>query len=343
MLHRLLHTIMAAAIALTSLTACVTEDVAPNTRYGNFSFLWQTLDQRYCFFDLKARTYGLDWNEVHTRYAARISEKMDERQLFSVLAEMCNELRDGHVNLVSSFNTSRYGAWYDDYPTNYADTLERIYLGRAEDYYASGGLKFRVLADNIGYVRCATFDTGMGDGSLNEMIRTLMVCDGLIIDVRSNGGGRLTTAQKLASLFLNEPTVCGYQQHKTGTGHNDLSAPEAVVIDPFPGLRWQKPAVILTNRRTYSAANAFVMYVKGLDHVTILGDRTGGGAGLPFQTDLPNGWAIRFSACPSYDRHMTLTEEGIDPDIRQDLLDDDLQRGTDTLIEAARRLLRAKQ
>ena len=40
---------------------------------------------------------------------------------------------------------------------------------------------------------------------------------------------------------------------------------------------------------------------------------------------------------------MTLTEEGIDPDIRQDLLDDDLQRGTDTLIEAARRLLRAKQ
>ena len=183
----------------------------------------------------------------------------------------------------------------------------------------------------------------MGDGSLNEMVRTLMVCDGLIIDVRSNGGGRLTTAQKLASLFLNEPTVCGYQQHKTGTGHNDLSAPEAVVIDPFPGLRWQKPAVILTNRRTYSAANAFVMYVKGLDHVTILGDRTGGGAGLPFQTDLPNGWAIRFSACPSYDRHMTLTEEGIDPDIRQDLLDDDLQRGTDTLIEAARRLLRAKQ
>ena len=192
-------------------------------------------------------------------------------------------------------------------------------------------------------MRCATFDTGMGDGSLNEMVRTLMVCDGLIIDVRSNGGGRLTTAQKLASLFLNEPTVCGYQQHKTGTGHNDLSAPEAVVIDPFPGLRWQKPAVILTNRRTYSAANAFVMYVKGLDHVTILGDRTGGGAGLPFQTDLPNGWAIRFSACPGYDRHMTLTEEGIDPDIRQDLLDDDLQRGTDTLIEAARRLLRAKQ
>ena len=131
--------------------------------------------------------------------------------------------------------------------------------------------------------------------------------------------------------------------HKTGSGHNDFSAPEPIELKPFEGLRWQKPVAVLTNRRTFSAANSFVMYVKGLPHVTVVGDRTGGGAGMPFSSELPCGWSVRFSACPSYDRHMTLTEEGIDPDIRQDLLDDDLQRGTDTLIEAARRLLRAKQ
>ena len=36
------------------------------------------------------------------------------------------------------------------------------------------------------------------------MLKKLEICDGLIIDVRNNGGGNLTTAQKLAARFTNE-------------------------------------------------------------------------------------------------------------------------------------------
>ena len=133
----------------------------------------------------------------------------------------------------------------------------------------------------------------------------------------------------------------GYVCHKTGRGHTDFSAPEAIYIDPFEGLRWQKPVVILTNRSTYSAANAFVAYLHGRRNVTTLGDRTGGGSGLPLNSELPNGWTIRFSACPMYDAEMRLTEEGIDPDVRQDLSPDALQTGRDDIIERARELLHA--
>ena len=94
---------------------------------------------------------------------------------------------------------------------------------------------------------------------------------------------------------------------------------------------------MLTNRRTYSAANSFVMFLKGLPNVTIVGDRTGGGAGMPFNAELPNGWGIRFSACPMYDRQMQLTEMGIDPDMKVDITDDDYQRGVDTIIETAKK------
>lgn len=332
--------ILTLTLCLTALTGCVTEDVPDNTRQGNFSALWSTLDTRYCFFTYKAEEYGLDWNEVRSRYAPRIDEGMTDRQLFEVMAEMTYELRDGHVNLYAAHDVARYGRWYDDFPLNYSDSLERKYLGRAEEYAVAAGLKYRVLDDNIGYVRCATFELLFGEGNVSEVMTALAMCDGLIIDVRHNGGGLLTAAERLASAFINEKTVGGYIYHKTGPGHDDFSSPEAIEITPHAGQRWQKPVAVLTNRHTFSAANTFVMYLKGLPQVTIIGDRTGGGAGLPFSSELPNGWSLRFSACPMVDRQGQHTEMGIDPDIKVDITTEDYTRSVDTIIETARKHLR---
>ena len=331
---KVLPCILLMAIAFSS---CITEDVEDNTRMGNFNALWSTLDHHYCFFDYKRENYGLDWNKVREKYRPMISEQMTNAQLFEVLSQMTYELKDGHVNLTAAHNVSRYGEWFDNYPMNQSDSLERIYLGRSEDYRMAAGLKYRVMKNNVGYVRCSTFEVLFGDGNLQEVLRYLATCDRLIIDVRSNGGGLLTAAEKLASLFINEETVGGYICHKTGAGHNDFSSPEPIKLKPFVGLRWQKPVCVLTNRRTYSAANSFVMFVKGLPNVTIIGDRTGGGAGMPFSSELPNGWSIRFSACPMFNREMQQTEMGIDPDVKVDITSDDYQRGVDTILEEALR------
>ena len=345
-LHHRLRT-HAASVALTLLLACagilsscITEDLPAATRQGTFQACWQTLDEHYCFFGEKADAYGLDWDAVYAQNAPAVHETMTDKQLFEVLVGMCCELRDGHVNLYAAHDVARYGRWFDDYPANYADTLERIYLGRTEDYQTAAGLRYRILDDNIGYVRCATFETGFGSGNLHELMRALALCDGLIIDVRSNGGGMLTAAQKLASVFLDTKTLVGYVRHKTGRAHDAFSSPEPIYIEPFEGLRWTKPAVILTNRRTYSAANAFVAYLKGRAGITVVGDVTGGGSGMPLSTELPNGWTLRFSACPMYDAQMRLTEAGIAPDVHQDLAPDALQTGRDDIIERARALLR---
>lgn len=322
-------------LLLFTLTGCVTEEVADNSRMGNFESLWQVLDEHYCFFDYKKQTYGLDWNQVRQKYRPRISTQMTNKQLFEVLSDMTYELRDGHVNLSAAHNVSRYGRWFDDYPMNQSDSLERIYLGRSEDYQQASGLKYRILRNNVGYIRCSTFEYGFGDGNLQEMLRYLATCNRLVIDVRSNSGGMLTSAEKLASLFINTEQVMGYMCHKTGKAHDAFSQPEAIKVKPFTGLRWQRKVYILTNRRTYSAANTFVMFLKGLPQVTIVGDRTGGGAGMPFTAELPNGWSIRFSACPMYDRNMQITEMGIDPDVKLDISSDDYQRGVDTILEYA--------
>lgn len=324
-------------------TSCITEDVPQDNMRGNFEACWQQLDRRYCFFDQKKEEYGLDWNEVYQRYSPSVNEEMTERQMFELLSNMICELRDGHVNLSAAHDVARYGKWYDDYPANYSDSLERIYLGRTEEYQTASGLKYRILDDNIGYIRCSTFSNDFGDGNLHEIMRYLALCEGLIIDVRNNGGGMITAAQHLASLFFNEKTCVGYFSHKSGPGHNDFSAPIPIEIEPFTGLRWQKGVAVLTNRRTYSAANAFVMYMKEAQQATIIGDITGGGGGMPLNTELPNGWTLRFSACPSYTTAMKHIESGIQPDIKVDLLPNYLLTGRDNIIEMARLHLKQKQ
>ena len=323
--------------AVAALTSCIDEEEYANTPRGNFEALWRIMDEHYCFFDYKQKEYGLDWDEVRLRYASRIDDTMSDDQLFEVLGAMLGELRDGHVNMYSSWDVARNWSWHEDYPSNISDSLIRRYLGT--DYRIASSLRYRILDDNVGYVRCASFASGAGEGNLDEVMYYLAACRGLIIDVRDNGGGLITAAEKMAARFTNKRVLVGYMQHKTGRGRNDFSSMEPQYLNPSTGMRWQKRVVVLTNRSVYSAANEFVKYMKCCPQVTVVGDRTGGGAGMPFSSELPVGWSIRFSACPMYDADKQPTEFGIEPDHNVAMGKDDLQRGTDSIIEYARQLL----
>ncbi len=322
---------------LHSFVACVDVEEYDNSRQGNFEALWRIIDEHYCFFDYKQQEYGLDWDAVYNKYRVRVNENMSTAQLFEVLADMLAELRDGHVNLSSPFDLGRNWNWHEAYPANFSDSLSRRYLGT--DYRIAASMKYRILDDNIGYIYYDSFANPIGDGNLTEIIYHFSFCRGLIIDIRNNSGGLLTNAETIAARFIEEDTHVGYVQHKTGTGHNDFSPIEKQTLKPSAGMRWRKPVCVLTNRRVYSAANEFVKYMKCAPNAVIVGDKTGGGAGLPFTNSLPNGWRVRFSACPMYDTQGNHTEFGIEPDYRVSLSPADFASGEDTIIEYARKLI----
>ncbi|MCR4995186.1 MAG: S41 family peptidase [Bacteroidales bacterium] len=324
-------------LLLFLLTSCVSEEEYENTPMGNLEALWTMIDEHYCFLDYKSQSIGLDWNAVHVKYRGRIDNGMTSAQLFEVLSEMLAELCDGHVNLYAAHDIGRNWSWYEDYPPNFYEDLQDRYLGK--DYKIAASICYRILDDNIGYITCSSFSTGLGEGNLDEVFYALRACDGLIVDVRNNGGGDLTNAEKLAQRFTNERRLVGYISHKTGKGHNDFSSPEAQYLEPSEGVRWQKKSVVLTNRQCYSATNTFIRDMKYCPLVTILGDQTGGGSGLPFSSEIPKGWLVRFSACPMFDANMNHIEFGIQPDVKVALTDEDHVRGVDTLIEAAREML----
>lgn len=311
--------------------SCERADEYTSSPRENFEFLWRILDERYCFFEYK----DIDWNEVHDRYSAYITDTMNQFALFDTLGAMLNELKDGHTNLVSSFNTSRYWKWYEDYPRNFYQAVQENYLGT--DYNISGGLKYKRLANGqVGYVYYDSFSSSVGESGLDYMFLHFIDSKGLIFDIRDNGGGTLTNCDIIASRFLDEKTHVGYLQYKTGKEHNDFSEPYAIYIEPAADhIRWLRWVVVLTNRSCYSAANDFVLKMKEMPYVTIMGDKTGGGSGLPFTSELPNGWGVRFSACPMLDKDKQHTEFGIDPDIRLNMDMNDVAAGKDTYIEKA--------
>lgn len=303
----------------------------------NFEALWRIMDENYCFFEFK----DVDWDEVHDRYSPMVKDTMNQYDLFDLLGKMLAEVKDGHTNLISSFDMSRYWGWYEDYPANYNKEIQDNYLGT--DYKIAGGLKYKRLEkDKIGYVYYGSFSSGVGENNLDYMFLHFKECKGLIVDVRDNGGGSMANSDRIASRFLEERILTGYTQYKKGNGHNDFSAPNPVYLSPSDRIRWMRPVVVLTNRHSYSATNDFVNVMRMLPQVTTMGDRTGGGSGLPFSSELPNGWGVRFSACPVLDANKQHTEFGIDPQVPVSMTAEDIRKGHDTLIDTAITYLLAK-
>lgn len=335
-MKRLLR-ILFLSVALLATVSCHELPDYDNSARTNFDLLWQILDEHYCFFEEK----NVDWNEVYDRYSPRVDTCRNYVDFFDVCSEMLGELRDGHVNLSSSFNTFYYRKWWSDYPQNYDERLVQQYYLNFE-YRSTGAIDYGVVGGRVGYMRYPSFEYGIGEGNLDAVLTYLANCDGLIIDVRDNGGGNISNIETLVARFIDNRTLAGYISHKTGPGHDQFSEPRAFYYEPAAGRsKWTKPVAVLTNRSTYSAANNFVAVMKHLPQVYIVGATTGGGSGMPFSSELPCGWAVRFSACPVLDAAGASTEAGVSPSegCEVDLDPVAALSGRDTMLDKAIELL----
>lgn len=330
--------ILALISVLCIAVSCHDQEEFDNDPVGNFNALWNIIDRNYCFFEYKT---DIDWVEVGNRYRAKVSNGMTQRELFTLCSEMVNELKDGHVNLASTWDVSYYHFW-DQYPQNYnARVVEQYYLNF--NYKSASGIRYMILPNNFGYMYYGSFSDGIGEGNLDYVLYEMIGTDGLIIDVRDNGGGLLTNVETLVARFIDKEILAGAISHKTGPGHQDFSEPYKYYFKPAAAgrIRYLKPIVILTNRSSFSATNNFVSIMQFLPNVKIVGDSTGGGSGLPFTSELPNGWTIRFSACSVVDALGNVTEFGVEPSpgCKVDITPEDEAAGRDPIIEKAYEVL----
>lgn len=326
-------------------SSCHDEPDYKNNLSDNFHALADIIDHHYCFFQDK----NIDWDEIVENYKNKINEFIEteggitEVQFFQFCAEMLDELKDGHVNLSSRFSTSYYRAWWSDYPQDFnLRTLEEYYL--EFNWMTTNGIMYKQLANEIAYMYYPSFSSTISETSLDYILALMANSRGLIIDIRDNGGGALTNINTLVGRFIDESFIGGYLMHKTGPGHDDFSEPYPMKYEPASDnrVKWKGDIIVLTNRSCFSAANNFVSVMKSLPNVKIVGAKTGGGGGMPFSSEIPIGWSVRFSACPILDANGNVIETGIEPTPGYEMHspDEELAQGKDAILDFAIDLLK---
>jgi len=278
----------------------------------NLDYLWHQADQKYSYFELK----GVDWNQVHKAYSAKLYDGMSDDSLFQVMGGMLRELKDDHTNLISNFNVSFFGVDHLG-PDNYDwRIITDHYL--PSNYYITGPFTHDFISNTeIGYIRFSSFTGGVNNQNLDFILNRYANTKGLIFDMRENGGGAVTDIFQILSRFINQETTVYYSRLRNGTSHTDFTEPEPAIVQPSANIKYLKKVIVLIDRGTFSAGSFTALATKAIPNMVLMGDTTGGGLGLPNGGQLPNGWTYRFSVTQALDLNQNNAyENGVPPDIR---------------------------
>jgi len=288
------------------------EDQPTDDPVTNFEYLWNTANEKYSFFEYK----GIDWNLVYETYRPQINNGMNDYQLFEVLKNMMNELYDGHVNLTAPFDISRYHFKYNS-PENFDFRLIKDnYIGW--DYSITGSLINTIFEredHEIGYIYYGSFSSTVQSADIDFVIAALWHTEGIILDMRSNGGGSVNNIYRIGSRFADQERFIYSSSIKNGPDYDDFGDVSNVNMEPNGSYQYTKPVMLLTNRGCYSATSFFTLAMKAFPHVTQVGDTTGGGLGSPAGFELPNGWRYRFSVSRTLSPSGENFENGIPPNV----------------------------
>ena len=306
-----------------------------NNPVSNFEYLWNKVDQQYVFFDIK----GINWDSVHEVYRPMVTEDMDDESLFDVCAAMLNTLRDGHTNLISSFDISRNDTVYYKMVAEKNINTDVVLLNYLTlGYHSTGGFSHNSIRDGkVAYLRFSSFENAITDETLLYLAEHYKDCQGMILDLRQNGGGLVSNVQELLSIFDNHGQLLYQTQIKSGPKHDEFTDMTTVYADTVCLLNepYTKPVAVLIDRGSYSATSFFSVCTKGYDNIKLFGDYSGGGLGLPNGGELPNGWTYRFSITRTIANDGGNYENGVPPDVRVLLDPACTEQGVDNVIETA--------
>ncbi|BDU19957.1 carboxy terminal-processing peptidase [Dyella sp. GSA-30] len=109
--------------------------------------------------------------------------------------------------------------------------------------------------------------------------------EGVVMDLRNNGGGSLIEANELTGLFIDKGPVV---QVRDARGQIDVQG------DDTPGMSWSGPLAVLTNRGSASASEIFAAAIQDWGRGLIIGEPTFGKGTVQNLVDLD-----RFATSPS--------------------------------------------
>ena len=182
----------------------------------------------------------------------------------------------------------------------------------------------------IAYVRIIGFDTGAADDLRNEVtsLQSKGTIRAIILDLRGKGPGwgEFQEIQSVAGVFLPAQTPLARARTR---------GQDAVLGAGAGPVRLSIPLVVLVDEETAGAAETLAYGLKASHRGRIVGQKTSGGVGGGHPVALPEGGMFVRSLEIVGMQNEQIDGVGIVPDTLVRLTEDDMERGTDTQLDAA--------
>ena len=208
-------------------------------------------------------------------------------------------------------------------------------------------VEYKMLADNIGYVQISSFYEVTGDQFVNA-IEDLesQGMEGMIVDLRDNGGGLLDIAVEMLDYMLPAGKIV-YTEDKDGNVTSEYNSTDDE--------QFTKPLAILVNGYSASASEIFAGAIKDYGIGTLVGTTTSGKGIVQRMFPLKDGSAIKLTIAKYFTPNGNdIHKIGIVPDVEVELdveayresdgeQDNQLQAAVDTVLEKLGKTVKAAE
>ncbi len=168
----------------------------------------------------------------------------------------------------------------------------------------------QIVRNGVGYIRIVQFDEGTAASLRNSLDELLeQGATSLVLDLRNNPGGLLTSAVDVCACFLPKDKLVVFTEGR------QPSQKEEYFTGPGSSFR-QQPVVVLVNEGSASAAEIVAGCLQDHERARLVGTQTFGKGSVQNVIRLPDGSALRLTTARYYTpQKQVIHEHGVKPDI----------------------------
>ena len=214
------------------------------------------------------------------------------------------------------------------------DDREEVTVTAVRNTIQAQTIKYEMLEDQIGYVAVSEFDLvtyEQYEQALEELKNQGM--KGLVVDLRNNPGGNLSTVCEMLDLMLPEGLIV-YTEDKDGNRQETKSD---------AGRRFELPLTVLMNGNSASASEIYAGAIQDYGIGTIVGTQSYGKGVVQQIFDLKDGTCVKLTIAEYFTpKGRNINGKGITPDVEIEYEKNEEDPEADNQLDQALEVLKEK-